>query len=434
MRRLAVITAALLATNAFSAEDSSRRLRFNQEGTLETGDALNEQGCLEDLITVDLDKGPALFRLHSDSFDSSLKIVGPDGVVYENDDFGSGHDAGLNITVKAIGSYRVFVTSANEGEQGGYRLSVQGMRLVKKDAVESGSSALDRVQLSSGHSLAGHAKFGVVTLATVFGSLQLPTDRLSSMKRDAAGLATVQLSDGSQVQGWIDGEAVELKVAGGSALSLPLREIAAFTPAAAATPQVADTIGRPWVVLGESRLLGSWTATTMQVISGLGNLSLPVERIASIQPPSQDAPLGRVIMIDGGRINACPVSLPVQLSGFSLSPPVGVSIEARASARAAGAFVLTLASGDELVGTIGDITVRSPFGAVALAGKDIANLQADGTDPDVLAVTLTNGERVFGKIEAESVSFAWSWGENVLLPRAMIAMGTNAVKVEGSGK
>jgi hypothetical protein len=410
---------AIFSDSAIAADDN--RLRLNHDGALEQGDQVNDDGCFVDTITVELDKGPAIFRLRSDSFDTVLHVIGADGVVYENDDFGSDRESGLNIAVKIPGSFRILVTAPSPDDQGTYRLTALGYRLLPPGA---GEIKFDRIQLESGHALAGKVKFGKLKMSTVFGELDVPGERLLELKRNSSGLVGAHLSDESQIEGWVEGDDVVVSNSGGTELKVPVRQIAQFTAAGheeagknSAAPVPDD--GMPWIVSGDTRIGGAWTAQQVDVVGAFGALSLPAAHIAAVIAPDRDYPIGQVILTDGSRLLCRPQAMPLRLKDHDAPVIAGVSVQVHPVKPATGKFVLSLSSGDELVGQFGDLSLKSQFGTFTAAGAEIAAVSTDEGGLN-LAITMKSGERLAGQLAEETFAFVTDWNHQVILPSMLI--------------
>lgn len=401
---------------ALGAVAEDNRLRLTKDGVLESGDRVNDDGCLEDVITVDLNKGPAIFRLNSESFDTALHVIGPDGTVYENDDFGSSKESGLNIAVKIPGTFMILVTAASPSGQGPYHLTAFGYRLMPQ---AGGESQFDRIQLASGHVLAGKAVFGALKLDSIFGPLPLAGPKLWDLKRDSGGMVSVGLSDASQLEGWIDGDDAAV-TSSGTELKVPIREIAQFTAAGHDGPPTAKLDdGTPWIAAGDTRIAGAWTGTHVDVAGAIGALSLPAAQIAAILPPDRDRLIGQVVMNDGSKLACRPQALPLKLKDFQAPVPAGVGVHVQAIQPVSGKFVLSLTSGDEFVGQFGDLKIRSQFGAFTVTGADIAAIAVD--DGGItLAITMKSGERLAGQLASDTFPFVTEWNHQLMLPSALI--------------
>jgi hypothetical protein len=97
-------------------------------GALGPGDT--KLGKYFDTYPLQLSAGDRLVAtLSSEDFDAYLLVEAPDGTELENDDYGEGDDARLDLLVETRGEWRIKVTSYEEGQEGQYRLVLNRERL-----------------------------------------------------------------------------------------------------------------------------------------------------------------------------------------------------------------------------------------------------------------------------------------------------------------
>jgi hypothetical protein len=131
--RLCIIAAGLLAaTMGFSQSMAFR-------GELGPGDA--KLGRYFDTYTLQLTAGERIVAtLSSSDFDACLILESPDGGEIENDDYGEDSDARIDVLIDIPGTWKVKVSSYEEGEQGEYLLQVIRERF---EELESYTGILD---------------------------------------------------------------------------------------------------------------------------------------------------------------------------------------------------------------------------------------------------------------------------------------------------
>ncbi|MBN2554125.1 MAG: hypothetical protein JXB06_15210 [Spirochaetales bacterium] len=104
----------------------SQSVRF--QGELGPGDS--KLGRYFDTYPLQLIAGERIVAsLSSYDFDACLLLESPEGGEIENDDYGEGSDARIDALVETSGSWKVKVSSYEEGEQGEYLLTVVRERL-----------------------------------------------------------------------------------------------------------------------------------------------------------------------------------------------------------------------------------------------------------------------------------------------------------------
>lgn len=98
------------------------------QGTLSNSDPTGSEGRHENSRVLQLGANEQVdLTLESSSFDTMIRVYGPDGVLQvENDDIESGNtNSQVNFTTSQAGAYRVVVTSYRAGETGPFTLNVQ---------------------------------------------------------------------------------------------------------------------------------------------------------------------------------------------------------------------------------------------------------------------------------------------------------------------
>jgi uncharacterized protein YfaP (DUF2135 family) len=89
--------------------------------------------------------------LRSYDFDAYLHLESPDGTEVENDDYSDDGDARLDVLVDVTGTWKIKVTSYEEGEQGEYLLTVNRERLREIDAQIGVLDSRDPVSVKGEH-------------------------------------------------------------------------------------------------------------------------------------------------------------------------------------------------------------------------------------------------------------------------------------------
>ena len=131
--RLFVMTAVLFVASVVS----SQSMRF--PGELGPGDA--KLGRYFDTYTLQLTAGERIVAtLSSDDFDAYLVLESPEGKEIENDDYSEASDARIDELIDVPGTWKIKVSSYEDGEQGEYLLTVVRERLQE---LESYTGILD---------------------------------------------------------------------------------------------------------------------------------------------------------------------------------------------------------------------------------------------------------------------------------------------------
>ena len=107
-------------------------------GNLSDNDATLPSGERYDIyeLTVSEPQGPVVVEMESERVDCFLRVDGPNGQHWENDDFGGTLNSRVEIPLGEAGTYRIVTTSYAAGETGPYELKV----LTARDAPAGGAA------------------------------------------------------------------------------------------------------------------------------------------------------------------------------------------------------------------------------------------------------------------------------------------------------
>ena len=143
-----ILVAAALFT---AAAGYSQSMRY--PGELGPGDT--KLGRYFDTYPLQLTAGDRIVAtLRSYDFDAYLHLESPDGTEVENDDYSDDSDdsaARLDVLVDVTGTWKIKVTSYEEGEQGEYLLTVNRERLREIDAYTGVLDSRDPVSVKGEH-------------------------------------------------------------------------------------------------------------------------------------------------------------------------------------------------------------------------------------------------------------------------------------------
>ncbi len=156
------------------------------EEQLQTGDAQFDSGEFYDVYDYDFEAGEHItLALSSSQFDPYLLVVSPSGQRQENDDYaGQSHLSRLDFDVAETGTWKVYVSSYEQGESGAYQLVVGHHQAGQPVAAPVAQPAAPQASTAAA--------------ATVYnGSLQVGDSTLNT--GEYADLYNINLSVGQQV-------------------------------------------------------------------------------------------------------------------------------------------------------------------------------------------------------------------------------------------
>lgn len=128
-------------------------------GNLAENDPRLMSGELYDVyeLTVREPAGDVSIELESRTFDSFLRVEGPEGQTWENDDYGGTRSSRVDLALARAGTYRIVATSYRAGETGSYELKVMTRR-------DEAGAAQPSAPAASEESVAGQLRRGDSTL------------------------------------------------------------------------------------------------------------------------------------------------------------------------------------------------------------------------------------------------------------------------------
>jgi uncharacterized protein YfaP (DUF2135 family) len=142
--RYIVVAAALFVAAAGFSQSMS------YPGELGPGDT--KLGRYFDTYPLQLTAGDRIVAtLRSYDFDAYLHLESPDGSEVENDDYSDDSAARLDVLVDVTGTWKIKVTSYEEGEEGEYLLTVNRERLREIDAYTGVLDSRDPVSVKGEH-------------------------------------------------------------------------------------------------------------------------------------------------------------------------------------------------------------------------------------------------------------------------------------------
>lgn len=125
MRSNLMLVAAILCVTA-CGERPSLQIGQTMEGALDSADQVSADGPYEDRWTFDLRAGQRIrLEMRSETLDSYLRMMGPDGQLVATNDDAMGRDAAITVRGAATGRYTAVATSyGRERARGTYGISL----------------------------------------------------------------------------------------------------------------------------------------------------------------------------------------------------------------------------------------------------------------------------------------------------------------------
>ncbi len=274
----------------------------------------------------------------------------------------------------------------------------------------------DLVVLRNGDEYRGALANAEYALATEFGDMTFPADRvvaLSSISAEKAD-AFIVLTDGQVVAGKLTSGPLTVRLAGGSELPVPVKSIvqAAYRVSPAKPEEIAPASAM--LVLRSGPRLAFAGVKAFDFLTPHGAVSIPIDSLRAIEMDTPGGGLHRAIFrnksVLAGLLPAEKLAMKLELGpSIELSRPrikrlalVGADVAHEGLTR------LTLRNADALYGRFADVswTVRSRFGDVKVPPAEIAEATFSDDSLGAVKLVLRSGTRIGGKLAGDYVRFA----------------------------
>jgi hypothetical protein len=382
-----------------------------------------------------------------DMFVSSLG----NGTVYritpqgEISTFASGFDFGLSIGCPFSGDLLfgpdgcLYVAEGQTGtiwrirRTGAIDLQAAGLR---RDPV------LDMVVLPGGEELKGVITNESFGLATPFGGLEIPGERVVGMIAGEGGAVKCVLADGQVVRGRLDGPGVRIVQPKGGRRPVTVARFSQWSRCVSAEHPVGAQPRGPLLVTRDGQeLLIDPDGISLTLKTRWGQVGLDSGDLIEIDAPRTSAerpnreplekgltPACRVRFASGsvllGTLAGKPVSVKPRLGGRLEVPPdqiVRLKLD-RAEEHVPWLARLELPDGEILAGALAQqtIRVRTAKRVVEVSGPDVREIVAVPEIPGGVRVKLAGGGEVAGLLDQEDVSFLMLPGPELRIPAEKI--------------
>jgi hypothetical protein len=101
-------------------------------------------------LTVAQPGSDVAIELESQGFDTFLRVDGPNGAHFENDDSGGTRNSRVEVPLRDPGTYRIVATSYRAGETGAYQLKILPNDRAQPDAARAGNEQIIEGELAQG--------------------------------------------------------------------------------------------------------------------------------------------------------------------------------------------------------------------------------------------------------------------------------------------
>ncbi len=142
------------------------RIGDRLNGNLSTTDARLPSGELYDVyeLQVSAPGEDATVELESSAFDTFLRVEGPGGQRWENDDYGGTLNSRVEVPLSQPGAYHIVVTSYRAGDTGPYALKVLSQRAAAPPVASAGGAGAPPAPAVPEQQITGQLRRGDTTL------------------------------------------------------------------------------------------------------------------------------------------------------------------------------------------------------------------------------------------------------------------------------
>ena len=298
------------------------------------------------------------------------------------------------------------------------------------------TAGADRVLVTDSTVLLGTLENPSFAVTTFFGRIEIPARDLAGIVpvEDAPGQAWLLLADGQAIRGELGQAVLRLRLAGGSILKVPLKEVrecgirmTEHGPAGRTETTTAPASPMMVILRSGERLACTDLTEDLSLETPYGRVALPAQALLRIEP-SYDRLVGhRVMLRSGSQLSGTltreKVAVKLQLgpeATIHRQQLVSLSGSGEAAAPGDRATVLML-NGDTLIGEITDkaLIVRTRFGDAEFAPASALTVRFDPAGGVRAAVRLWDGSGLSGELVEPAVTFtAGADGPTLKLPLA----------------
>ena len=272
------------------------------------------------------------------------------------------------------------------------------------------------------------------SLATFYGTVQLPMDRVIGMLNvgDFRPRQLLVTSDGQVLGGKLQQEVIKLELSTGQTIQVPLSQITRIGYHKRPGEPEEWTFNQPMVLMRSGDRVGvQLPPNPIDVVTRYGLVKLTPESVAAIAFQTEEHGVHEVYLTDGsqfaGLVRADQFQMklagsgPEQMVSFPASAIVRLQLSAKSDEVVDTTPTMRLMNDDLLVGIVqGQLKLQTAFDTLTLNGPEIKRLaRAKGGAQDV-QVTLWDETTVSGQFEQQDLTCALKSGLSMSIPIALI--------------
>ncbi len=308
---------------------------------------------------------------------------------------------------------------------GGADMSVGELEMLRGDL-------FDVVEIAGGDQFKGTIKMPTYKLATAFGPVELPENKVIAMFNigQFKSRQLIVTSDGQVIGGLLEPQTIDVELSSGQTTKIPLSQITRLGYRKRADEPEEWVFNRPFVTLrtGE-RLFVAMPTAPIPFATRYGVLQVDPKSIASIDWQSDATSVHEMTLTDGTTLAGLYAGDQVELLRDGSTTPF--KIEASKifrwqfkstddSTDEAGASLDT-GSGDHFVGSItGPLHVETSFDSLQIAGEQIGHLERLKDSPSDVQIKLWDGATLSGRLVETDLPVKTVSGLEIKVPLGLV--------------
>ena len=303
---------------------------------------------------------------------------------------------------------------------------------------------LDVVELKTGDQFKGTLKEATFALATFYGPVELPVDRVVSVM-NVGKFRPRQLvitSDGQIFGGTLKKQTIDLQLSSGQVTQLPLNQVSRLGYRKREGEPEEWTFDKPLVLMRSGERVGvRMPSSPIEVVTRYGKVALKPETVAAVLLQTDEGGAHEIHLTDGSHFtgllsaeqfdmvldaaggngggNANPG--PDQVVKFPTSSIARLQLAAKVAEQDEATPMLDLANDDALVGSLrGKLELETAFDTIAVNASEVKQLtHASDSNTDV-SLTLWDGTTLSGQLRDQQLYVTLLSGGEMKVPVALV--------------
>ncbi len=309
---------------------------------------------------------------------------------------------------------------------GGGETSVGDLEMLRGDL-------FDVVEITGGDQFKGTIKIPAYKLATAYGPVEIPENRVIAMFNIGQFKARqlIVTSDGQVIGGTLDRQVVELELSSGQLTKIPLSQISRLGYRKRADEPEEWVFDKPLISLrtGE-RMFVQMPTKPIPFATRYGVLQVDPKNIATLNLQTDNSVVHELSMLDGTTLAGLYTGGQIEVIRDGATEPIKIDAASvlrwvfktpPEDAEGLGPE-LEATNGDHFAATLtGSLHVDTTFDSLELAGEQIAHIERMKESASDVQVQLWDGATVSGRLVESELPIKTTGGMELKVPLSMLA-------------